>query len=128
MSVINKETPIVKRIQIEASKVGARLFRNNNGALQNNRGEWITYGLGKGTADLVGWLPVNITPEMVGSVMAVFVACEVKTETGKLTEEQKNFIDVINRAGGIAFMARSDQEAVANLRGTQWGTTLISKV
>ena len=36
-----------------------------------------------------------------------FVAIEVKTKKGRLSENQKQFIEDINNNGGIAFVARS---------------------
>ena len=36
-----------------------------------------------------------------------FVAIEVKTARGRLSENQRNFLDDINRCGGIGFVARS---------------------
>ncbi|OFZ03688.1 MAG: hypothetical protein A2X97_14095 [Bdellovibrionales bacterium GWA1_52_35] len=58
----------------------------------------------KGTSDILGILPD-------GRLLAI----EVKSETGRLTPEQKEFIGSINRRGGLAFMARSVDDAKASL-------------
>lgn len=101
------ETEILKLIQIALSKEGARLFRNNNGALKDHRGQWVTYGLCPGSADLIGW-----TKE------GRFLAVEVKTPDprSKPTPQQEQFLEVVRRHGGVAFIARSEEEAVSKLR------------
>ena len=43
---------------------------------------------------------------------------EVKTKTGKLSEHQKHFIDECNERGVKAFVARSIQDVVDNLKET----------
>jgi hypothetical protein len=45
----------------------------------------------------------------------VFLAIEVKSETGRLRPDQENFIQVVRSAGGRAIVARSVEEAVAGL-------------
>jgi hypothetical protein len=54
----------------------------------------------KGWPDLVGWETIEITPEMVGNKVAVFVFEEVKA-TGRLSSFQKRFRDVLVKMGGI---------------------------
>lgn len=102
----------MRRIQIALADIGYRLFRNNVGALQNKNGQYVTYGLCAGSSDLVGWVAVDVTPEMVGRKLAVFVACEVKRPGQKPTVEQQNFITALRSAGGIAVVATSVEEAV----------------
>lgn len=53
--------------------------------------------------------------DILGIIQGRFLAIEVKSETGKLTPEQKAFILSINEEGGIAFVARSLQDVVTNL-------------
>jgi len=110
------EAAIMRQIMVAVSKIGARLFRNNNGFLKDARGKYVHFGLGTGTSDLVGWVPVFITDSMVGTELPVFLAIEVKTPSGKLTDEQKNFLYAVNTAGGVAFVARSPEEAVGQLK------------
>lgn len=65
-----------------------------------------------GTSDLIGWTPVLITQEMVGSTIGVFTAIETKkTKGGKTSEDQHNFIEQVHRAGGIAGVANSPEAA-----------------
>jgi len=94
------------------------LFRNNSGAYQCPKtGRWIHYGVGSpGGSDLIGWHTMEITPDMVGQRVAVFTAIEVKKPTGKVTEAQQNFVDQVQKAGGIAGICRSVQDAEALLQ------------
>lgn len=59
----------------------------------------------KGVADVLGILPGGR-----------FLAIELKSETGRLTPEQKAFLGQINANGGIAFMARSIDDVREGLR------------
>lgn len=68
-------------------------------------------GLREGSSDLIGWRTVTITPDMVGQRVAVFAAVEVKSETGRPTREQVQFLDVVRDAGGFAGIARSVADA-----------------
>lgn len=103
------EAKVLQEVRIMASKLGARLFRNQVGTYELKDGTRISSGMGNGSSDLIGWTPVVITQEMVGSTIAVFTAIECKTpklkdtHKGKQpTKEQQNFIDVINKTGGLA--------------------------
>jgi hypothetical protein len=71
----------------------------------------VTVGLAPGSADLVGWRSVTITPEMVGQRVAVFASVEIKKAGGRATPEQLNWRDRVNEAGGIAGIVRSVEEA-----------------
>lgn len=77
----------------------------------------ITYGLAPGSADLIGYRTVTITPDMVGQRVAVFTALEVKAPGGthRVTQEQRHFLDVVKAAGGIAGIARSPEQALLAL-------------
>ena len=44
-----------------------------------------------------------------------FVAIEVKTKKGRLSDNQKKFIEDINNNGGIAFVARSIEDVKSRL-------------
>ena len=65
------------------------------------------FGLCKGSADLIGWRTVTITEEMVGQKIAVFTSIEVKNSSGRVRPEQQQWLDAVQKAGGIAAVARS---------------------
>jgi hypothetical protein len=58
------------------------------------------HGAPNGWPDLAGWETIEITPDMVGSKIAVFLGEEVKV-TGTLNKYQKMFRDCIENMGGI---------------------------
>jgi len=89
------------------SSPGIRAFRNNVGAYKAPDGRVIRYGLATGSADLIGWQSVVITPEMVGQRFARFLSVEVKTPAGRVSPEQETWRQAVQKAGGIAVVARS---------------------
>jgi hypothetical protein len=99
------------RLRLFGEFPDARLFRNNNGRLKDIYGNYVTYGLGKGTSDTIGFKPVVVTPELLGARLAVFCAIEVKNARGRATDAQRDFIELVNRSGGLAGIARSFDEA-----------------
>lgn len=97
------------------SRGPVRLFRNNTGALKDATGRLVRYGLCTGSSDLIGLRTITVTPDMVGQQLAVFTAIEVK-DRSKPTPEQLAFIAMVQRHGGLAGIAHSDEEARAILR------------
>lgn len=94
-----RETDLVQLIRLEASKLGCFLFRNNVGKLQDRNGRWVSYGLGVGSSDLIG-----LTNK------GRFLAIEAKTDKGRISPEQQDFIQFVNRNGGIAGIVRSVED------------------
>jgi hypothetical protein len=91
---------------------GARLWRNNTGAIKDQTGRLVRFGLCKGSSDIIGITPVTITADMIGKRIGAFTAIEVKTPKGKPTDEQINFIQRVKDLGGFAGVARSVEEAL----------------
>ncbi len=104
------------RIQAEVRAVlsqrdaTTRCWRNMVGAGMIH-GAYMTFGLGVGSADLVGIHKALITPEMVGSYIGRFFAVEVKTPKGRLSDEQKAWAKTIQSFGGIVEVCRSKEDA-----------------
>jgi hypothetical protein len=71
----------------------------------------VQFGLAVGSADLIGWTTRTITPDMVGQQVAVFTSIEVKSATGRLRPEQRQWLEAVQAAGGIAGVARSVDDA-----------------
>lgn len=127
------EKTLLSNIQVIASRMGARLFRNNVGTAWSGRvtrinkpttvklgagdvvirgARAIKFGLCVGSSDLIGWTPVTIQDDMVGKTIAVFTAVECKTGMVKTTKEQLDFVQTVNRAGGKAGIVRKVSEAL----------------
>ena len=105
------ETDILNRVRLRMTQLGYVTLRNNTGMFLTLDGQRrVMAGLGKGSADLIGWKTVTITPDMVGKKIAIFTAAEIKTETGYATPEQKHFLNTVALAGGRAFLARSPED------------------
>ena len=112
------EHEIQQRIRLACAGPGstARLWRNNVGRLLDAHGRPVTFGLCPGSADLIGYVPVTITPAMVGQRLAVFAAVEVKRPGGgRATPQQAQWLESVRAAGGIAGIATSVAEAQALL-------------
>jgi hypothetical protein len=105
------EQRIQQDIRLAISHGDTKVFRNNTGTLKDANGRPVQFGLCKGSADLIGWRTVTVTPEMVGTQVAVFLSIEVKTPTGRLRPEQQQWLDAVQAAGGIAGVARSVEDA-----------------
>lgn len=105
-----REQAVMQRVMLAASRLGWRVFRNNVGVLLDARGVPVRYGLGNGSADLVGWRSVTITPEMVGQQIAQLVAVEVKGPRGKVSEAQARWLATVEADGGLAIVARGPED------------------
>lgn len=103
------ERDFINQVLVLASQVGMRLSRNNSGRLQDKQGRYVTFGVfSPGGADLIGFTPITITPEMVGTRVAVFTALELKCGRTKTTAAQQHHIETIQAAGGIAAVLRDE--------------------
>ena len=92
---------------------GELIRKYNNGSVELKNARPLHAGLCVGSSDIIGFRSVVITPDMVGERVAVFTALEVKTPTGRPTNEQLNFLLAVQSAGGIAKIIRSVEEAKA---------------
>lgn len=112
----NAETALLSEIMLAIGAMsGIRVWRNNTGGLKTSTGRVVRYGLGPGSPDLIAIQSVTVTQDMVGEQIGVFTTIEVKTKQGAVSKAQKNFIDVIKKFGGNAFVARSVNDALKGL-------------
>lgn len=108
---------------MRASQLGARLFRNNvalgwvgkvrqlgGGTVVLENARPLHAGLQAGSADLIGWKTVTITPDMVGQRVALFYSVEVKKPGGRTRPEQVEWRNMVTRFGGIALVAFSEDD------------------
>jgi hypothetical protein len=109
------ESQVTSLDRLAAAEQGYMLFRNQSGALKDKRGRLIRFGLGHEssaqieqfkTSDYIGWRPRLITPDMIGDVIAQFVAREYKPQGWHLTpgdkrgQAQARFGALVTRDGG----------------------------
>jgi hypothetical protein len=109
------EYEIQQSIRLACGRGPVRLWRNNTGALVDQQGRLVRFGLCKGSSDLIGLRSLLVTPELLGQRIAQFVALEIKTPHGVVTPEQRAFLRVVDQLGGVAAICRSIQEAEAVL-------------
>lgn len=105
------EHEIQQRLRLACGRGTVRLWRNNTGALVDQQGRFVRFGLCKGSSDLIGLRSLEITPELVGQRLAQFVALEIKTAQGVLRPEQQAFLRLVQQLGGVAAVCRSVEEA-----------------
>ena len=108
---MESEQSIQQQIRLQCSRGPVRLHRNNTGTLLDRNGRPVQFGLAKGSADLIGWTTRTITADMVGQQVAVFTSIEVKSATGRLRPDQRQWMEAVQTAGGIAGVARSVDDA-----------------
>jgi hypothetical protein len=95
------ETAISRAIRETLALHGVHVARNNTGRLQDRNGRWVTFGLGLGSADLIG------------CVNGRYFALEVKTATGRQTPEQVAWANARRKEGAFVAVVRSAEEAIA---------------
>lgn len=102
-----KEIEIQDAIRLElgnVTKYPLVVWRNNVGQMIDANGRRVVYGLGKGSADLVGiWTHAN----GVGQ----YVEIEIKTPIGKQSPEQAQRQQLVEKRGGVYVVLRSVEDA-----------------
>lgn len=109
-------------VRLEASRKGARLFRNNVGVLRDEGGRPVRYGLANDSpalnkvvksADLIGWQSHRIEPADVGRLVAVFLSVETKAPGWSYSATprevaQRAWADMVVAAGGRALFVNRE--------------------
>jgi hypothetical protein len=110
--------------QLRAARRGAWLLRNNSGAMKDETGRQVRFGLGNiskkfndvcKSPDLCGIEPVVITADMVGQTIGRALLRECKPEgwvyTGTAREvAQKKFLDKARSLGADAYFTNGSCE------------------
>lgn len=112
---MNPETKLQRRIMLAVSQAGYTVWRNETGQYWTGRvverqgtrvvledARMVPCGLCPGSSDLIG----------IGHGGRI-VAPEVKTDRGRLSTKQKNFLNHVEDRGGVAGVVRSEAEAIA---------------
>lgn len=122
------EFDIQQRIRIAGAAHGTPLLRNNSGALRDENGRMVRFGLGNDSArlnsafkssDLIGIFPVVVLPEHVGRTFGLFFAVEVKKPGWKFNPKnerevaQANFGQWVRNHGGMFTFATDEKEVWA---------------
>jgi hypothetical protein len=106
--MMGRDTPegLVKSAILDYRRVrGFFAWNNPTGAAEVRPGQWVHFGK-VGSADILGCLPGGR-----------FLAIECKAEKGRPSGAQREFLNEIERLGGLAIIARSFQEVDLALRG-----------
>ena len=122
---LTTEEGVQKYIRLSEAKKGNVLWRNNVGAMQDDNGRVIRYGLANDSrkmnqyiksSDLVGIRKVCITQDMVGQIIGQFYAIECKRpgweyKGTEREEAQSRFLTLVTTNGGYAkFSTGEDNE------------------
>lgn len=108
------EQALQQFLRVEAPKRGARLYRNNNGACQDDDGRHIRYGLGNDSKKLNDQWKSSDLIGIAGD--GKFLAVEVKKPGWHLTpgdkrgQAQARFIETVRSMGGKAGFVQSIQD------------------
>lgn len=119
------ESEVQQEVQIAGPEYHCILMRNNVGAFTDATGRNVRFGLGNisknhsdqmKSSDLIGIKSIVITPDMVGKMIGVLTAIEVKKEgfvynsLDKRQRAQNNFIEWVKLRGGIAGFVSSVED------------------
>lgn len=108
------ETDIQQAIRIDLGcEPDLTLYRNNVG-VADHKGRMVRYGVGgPGGSDLLGILAPT----------GRWFALEIKSATGRTTQEQRDFMAIVRAGGGFAAVVRSVDEARAALARARTGAS-----
>jgi hypothetical protein len=110
---------LVHPIRIALNKLpGVRVWRNNSGVLKDPFGTPVRYGLGTGSADLIGLCCRPWTP---APSPARFLALEVKRRGEYPTVDQAAWLRCVRELGGFACVVHSVDEALAAVQRCREG-------
>ena len=107
------EKDVVNLIRLALQRIRVTTWRNQVGAYQiPGTDRWIYYGLFKGSSDYIALLEHTVRPEDVGRKFAIFGSIETKRPRGgRLSEDQRTWIEAIKKKGGFAGVATTPEEA-----------------
>ena len=114
------EADLMREIQLTTTRLGHRLWRNNNGV------GWVGKLIRReisGTVVLAGARPLHAglmpgSSDLIGlTAGGRFLSVEVKSDRGRLSDEQRTWLAMVRQFGGLAGVARSADDIEAILRG-----------
>lgn len=114
------ESNVQAALRIQANAHGGFLWRNNSGALPDDNGRMVRFGLGNDSVKISGHFKssdlIGITPvQHAGKVIGVFTAVEVKRAgwtkpSGDRELAQAAFLATVRSVGGIGTFATSTKD------------------
>ena len=128
------ETQVQQELRVLAPHHDGHLWRNNSGALKDDRGNMVRYGLANDStrlnkvlksSDLIGFTSLTIQPSDVGRRVAVFTAVEAKkpgwkAPTNERETAQATFLKLVHAGGGIATFATAPTDYLTAIE--RWKT------
>lgn len=120
------EEAVQNAIRLRVAQLGGAIWRNNSGALKDETGRQVRFGLGNDSArlnavwkssDLIGIMPVTVTADMVGQRIGIFFAVDAKDPVkwrgmpqSARELAQENFFATVRKFGGIGGFAASVED------------------
>ena len=107
-----RESEIQRAILAHCNRLpGVVLWRANSGAVTatyKGKTRFVRFNTMPGMSDLIGFY----TPSLVSPPMAIFLAIEVKRSGCPPTPLQAAFLQMVRKAGGVAFVATCVQDVI----------------
>ena len=111
-----KETDIQKACLEYLKLRGIFVWRNNTtGIFDSKTGQWRFHGM-RGVADILGVLPQTVNVDGQSVTFGNLLAVEVKRPgNGHVSDHQQQFLDEVNKRGGVGFVVTSVSELESKL-------------
>ena len=107
------------RANVGEAWTGQEVRRNQDGSITISRPRRFQTGLPNGFSDLLCVVPAIITADMVGATIGRAGFVEIKTERGRVSPAQKNFLEQMAALGALAGVARTPEDAIKILQGKE---------
>lgn len=111
------------RANVGQAWTGTSFHKLPNGDMLIKNPRPFTTGLPAGFGDTFGLASRIVTPADVGNKLGVYIAGEVKTKLGRVSDKQAAYLRAVNDNGGVADVWRTVEDAratVARAKGKGW--------
>jgi len=101
------EKNIQNELIINLSRHGLLVWRNHVGVFRayDDPKRIVKVGI-PGQPDIMAIKAITITPDMVGKTIGIACQIEVKTPTGRQSQQQKYWQEAVEQRGGVYVLAR----------------------